>query len=273
MCKKRDSKVSALNFLPNSNSLPGRPTKSFLSLLLEVKMKFITICSVITVCGLFFVEPILEAQQRERFEFHSQAGQDEFVYSVLYGVLDKQDQGYYLEIGAERPIVINNTYFFEKNLRWSGVSLDISTAYVGQWLFQRKNPLLVIDATKANYDIILKDFPQVIDYLSLDIDGNYDIVLERLSKVDHIFKVITIEHDAYRYGDQYRKKEREMLSSLGYYLLCSNVRKGNRVFEDWWIHPQFFPREKLSALTSLDLHEKDCNEIVRILKRLMNSNR
>jgi len=197
--------------------------------------------------------------------FYSQAAQDKFVYGVLYGLLDKQDQGYYLEIGAGEPIYINNTYFFEKNLQWKGTSVDISLNLVQSWDLERNNLLLIEDATKADYEAILDSFPEVIDYLSLDIDDFYTEVLERIPFNNHIFKIITIEHDAYRYGDLHRDKERQFLSAQGYYMLCSNVNN----FEDWWIHPSAFPSSVFSALESLDMDEKHHSQLTQILQDII----
>ena len=206
-------------------------------------------------------QPRLLARPKDG-DFHSQANQDEFVHMLLYGLLDKQDKGCYLEIGAGEPVYINNSYFFEKRLQWGGVSIDISTNLGVRWRAARTNLLLIEDATKSDYSAILSSFPKVIDYLSLDIDEKYDAVLEKLFCADHVFKIITIEHDAYRYGDFYRQKERRILSGLGYCLLCADVSS----FEDWWVHPSFFPAAALSTLTSLDLNSKKSEEIIQKIK-------
>ena len=201
----------------------------------------------------------------EQLEFNSQASQDEFVYFLLYDMLDKQDTGHYLEIGAGEPQLINNSYFFEKQLNWDGVSIDISDGLRDRWYADRSNTLLIEDATKSNYRSILKSFPRVIDYLSLDVDSVYDVVLKRIPFDEHIFKVITIEHDFYRYGDLYRSKERTILASFGYHLLCSDVSNDGFSFEDWWIHPSQFPPEVFSALKALDLKSKDHRELIRTM--------
>ena len=208
-------------------------------------------------------------RQIDEREFYSQANQDKFVYSLLYGLLDKQDKGYYLEIGASEPIYINNSYFFEKNVQWDGVSIDISDQFVELWQATRKNLLLSEDATRSNYTSILKNFPRVIDYLSLDVDGYYDVVLEKVINSDHVFKVITIEHDFYRFGDAYRQKERTILTELGYYMLCSDVSNEGNAFEDWWIHPDFFPASVFSKLTTLDLRALDYTEIMPLIRNLI----
>jgi len=202
--------------------------------------------------------------------FYSQASQDRFAFLLLYPILDKTDGGYYLEIGAGTPSDNNNTYFFEKNFGWQGVSIDIADQYRNLWSSIRQNTLLIEDATKADYQAILKPFPRVIDYLSLDIDDSYSIVLKKIPFNDYIFKVITIEHDFYRYGDEFREDERRILTSLGYYLLCPDVSvffNGNEcVFEDWWVHPSVFPDDVFSLLKSLDLKGKNHGQLIETIK-------
>jgi len=199
-------------------------------------------------------------------QFCSQASQDQFVYTLLYDILGKQDTGYYLEIGAGEPIDLSNSYFLETMRGWNGVSIDISIGLESRWYAARDNLLLTQDALQSDYRAILQFFPKVIDYLSLDIDGYYDQVLDKIPFDNYTFKVITIEHDFYRYGDYFRKKEREMLTAEGYYLLCPNVSIGPNAFEDWWIHPSAFPPETFSLLTSLDLEEKNHTHLLQTLR-------
>jgi hypothetical protein len=205
----------------------------------------------------------------EKITFHSQAKQDEFVCTILYNLLGKQDSGYYLEIGAGEPIDMNNTYALEKDCGWQGLSIDISDHLMPRWHAERSNPFLLKDATQLDYCSVLEGFPQVIDYLSLDIDGDYDTVLRKVMQSNHIFKVITIEHDAYRYGDSYRNKERKILAALGYYLLCADVSHNGYPFEDWWIHPDFFSSFLFQQLLSLNLQGKDCMEVMQSIKTLI----
>ena len=222
-----------------------------------------------------FLTPFLSAvilgtslDASEEITFRSQANQDEFVYTMLYKLVGKQDVGYYLEIGAGEPIYINNTYVLEKECGWQGLSIDISDSFISGWAAERKNPLISEDAIRMDYCSILEGFPQVIDYLSLDVDGYYDTVLRRVLLSNRIFKIITIEHDAYRYGDLYRAVEREILTEQGYHLLCADVSYNGCAFEDWWIHADFFSPLFLQQLASLNLQGKDCMEVVRNVKTL-----
>lgn len=208
--------------------------------------------------------------QQETMPSCSQASQDRFVYVMLYEFLGKSDEGYYLEIGAGHPSYGNNSYILEKTLGWKGVSIDISDEYQKAWSYARTNPLFIEDAIQSNYLYLLRSFPKTIDYLSLDIDSSYDVVLQKIPFHEHIFKIITIEHDFYRFGELYRKKEREILSSLGYYLLCPDVsvffNGADSVFEDWWIHPSAFSDDMISALTSLNLKGKDHNTVINLIR-------
>ena len=77
--------------------------------------------------------------------YYSQASQDEFTYTILYDLLHKNDEGFYLEIGAGYPIENNNTYFFERNLNWKaagpgwapGPAADVLRAVVKRGFEQR----------------------------------------------------------------------------------------------------------------------------------------
>ena len=94
----------------------------------------------------------------EELPFCSQASQDKFVYSLLYGLSGKKDEGYYLEIGAGDPQEINNSYFFEKKYGWKGVSIDINPEIESKWHKMRNNPLVSEDATQVDYTSLLASF-------------------------------------------------------------------------------------------------------------------
>ncbi len=200
------------------------------------------------------------------FVSHSQASQDEFVYSLLYEMENKQDLGYYLELGSGHPVNANNTLTFEKDLGWAGVSIDVSSYYKDIWQSARQNPLLIQDAIRSDYATILSTFPHLIDYLSLDVDNVCDAVLRKLPLDRYFFKIITIQHDAYRIGDKLRYDEREILESFGYRLVCSDISSSGCAFEDWWIYPNAFPEDVLTSLSSCDLQGKDHKEAIRIIR-------
>lgn len=184
--------------------------------------------------------------------FYSDAKQDQFAANIL----EFKQGGYYVDIGSCHSILSNNTYFFQ-NLNWTGMCVEIESSY-NQSYSTRKNCLyLNEDATKLDYKNLFdsNNFPSVIDYLSLDIDTLSLTVLKKLPFSEYKFRVITIEHDTYLYGDKYQKEQRDILKSNGYRLLCSNVfvqqpgfDRPKCAFEDWWVHPEEFDSNLLDKI-------------------------
>tara|TARA_R110002110_G_scaffold129820_1_gene309951 strand:+ start:1528 stop:2148 length:621 start_codon:yes stop_codon:yes gene_type:complete len=52
--------------------------------------------------------------------YYSQFGQDKFIYE---NVLNKQESGFFVDIGASEPVHQNNTIFFER-LGWKGIVIE-----------------------------------------------------------------------------------------------------------------------------------------------------
>ena len=69
----------------------------------------------------------------------SQSMQDMFVLSML----DGKRNGVYVEIGADQPRVISNTYLLENNFDWSGVSFELDADKVTYFNSIRKNKINV----------------------------------------------------------------------------------------------------------------------------------
>jgi len=169
----------------------------------------------------------------------SQSGQDLFVSYLI----NNSEQRYFLDIGCYMPFDLNNTIYLE-NIGWNGLSIDILDLK-NEWK-KRKTNFKSVDALKINYDEIMNEynFPQIIDYLSLDIEG-LGFRFEALKKVfesKRQFKVITIEHDSYR-GQEFVEKEaipqRSFLKEKGFVLVCEDVCNSKNPFEDWWINPKY----------------------------------
>lgn len=201
-------------------------------------------------------------------QFYSQAQQDQFVHHLFYNLAGKKSPGTFLEIGCAHPIKLSNTYALEKSLGWDGYSIDISNHHQKEWNETRKRPMVVADATTLNYKELLKNAPLAIDYLSLDVDSAYVQALKKVLQSGHLFKVITIEHDFYRFGDMYKSKEREILKKHGYQLVCADVCSNGSSFEDWWIHPKFFSKELSEKLSNLKIKNLNHKEIIKRLNFL-----
>jgi hypothetical protein len=186
--------------------------------------------------------------------FYSDAKQDQFVANIL----NFKKNGYCIDIGSCHSIISNNTFYFQ-DLDWSSISVEIESSYNESYGTRKSGVHLNEDALSVDYKKIFEEyeFPKSIDYLSLDVDTLSLNVLNILPLDEYRFKVITIEHDGYLYGDEYRKKQRSILESFGYFLLCSNVYvqqlgyEGKEYpFEDWWIDPSEFDKSLIEKLKS-----------------------
>ena len=164
---------------------------------------------------------------------YSEVRQDEFVCHMTEGKI-----GTYLEIGAWKPVITNNTYLLEQN-GWTGVSFDISTEYESAWKDQRKNPLIIANALTYDFKEMLSNTPH-IDYLQLDIEPpkNTFEMLEKILQLKTTYSVITYETDAY-VDSTYVKPSRDILQSKGYILAVSDVLCKGGPFEDWYINPEY----------------------------------
>lgn len=168
---------------------------------------------------------------------YSQSMQDMFVLSIL----DGKRNGVYVEVGADKPRVINNSYLLESQYDWEGVSFEIESDKVDYFNTIRKNKCICADATKFDYKSLFDErkYPKQIDYLQLDCDPP-QITLECLKKLpleDYRFSVITFETDLYAGGQDVQIEHWQILSSLGYQRVVKNIKNEGNPYEDWWIDP------------------------------------
>lgn len=179
---------------------------------------------------------------------YSQAGQDVFVLSLF----DDNYKGWFVDIGCFVPRFLNNTCRLEEN-GWKGISLDIRDL-TENWKI-RESVFVCADALETDYQNLFDEhkLPEVIDYLSLDIEGNGSrfITLKRVFESSREFKVITLEHDSYMGYDNTEKiPQRKFLKEKGFFLLCSDVTIPPNPFEDWWINPKYFDEKNYMKLFS-----------------------
>lgn len=178
---------------------------------------------------------------------YSQANQDTLV--VLLS--DGKTGGWYVEIGANDPILSNNTYLLESKYQWRGLMVEWDANFLPAYKTHR--PLAnywMGDASKTPYDQVLRDlqFPPQVDYLQIDLDVDNRSTLTTLELFDktvfdnHTFGVVTFEHDIYR-GNFFDTQQvsRNIFVRRGYILLFRNVSvyfEGQWcAFEDWYAHP------------------------------------
>jgi len=163
------------------------------------------------------------------FASYSQVGQDLFAYEQI------GETGTFLDLGSNDPVEMSNSYALEQH-GWRGLAIDIDPVMVERFRNRRTTPVLLGDATQQDWKRICAQHQlgSVIDYLSLDLDGQEFVVLKNLLAAELAFRVITCEHDRYQRGDRARTLSRELLQSHGYTLTRADVMDDGLEFEDWW---------------------------------------
>lgn len=176
--------------------------------------------------------------------FNSQAGQDRFAFHALE-IPSRISPGTFLDIGSNHPIIENNSYLFE-TLGWKGICVEIQgLKFETEYAKKRPNTVLLsADASLLDWDALLMQHAWLangVDYLSLDVDNATLPTLRRMPLDKIRFKVLTVEHDAYRIGGAVREEMRKIFNAQGYKLICSDVQVMLATpvpFEDWWVDPQ-----------------------------------
>jgi hypothetical protein len=168
------------------------------------------------------------------FSSYSQAGQDRWAFETL----KELQGGHYLDIGANHPVIISNTYALETQKGWDGFMVENDPNCFADLRQQRKGFVIAADATTFDYSSLARhDF----DYLSLDVDAASLDALRKLLAGGITFRCATVEHDFYRFGDIQRAPMREILSAAGYTLtrpdVC-NPESPTMPYEDWWVDPK-----------------------------------
>ena len=172
-----------------------------------------------------------------------QASQDKFVLNVL----KEKNNGYFLEIGSNHPININNTYLLEKKYNWKGIMVEYDNQYLPLYKQHRPNSIHVInDATKIDYKNVFEtnNMPFSFDYLQIDLEANNGSTLKTLQKLDneifdtYKFATVTFEHDIYHTNfANTRLESRNIFAKRGYICVFEDINNENNPYEDWYVHP------------------------------------
>lgn len=194
--------------------------------------------------------------------YYSQSKQDEWVLKNL----SYKKEGVFVDIGAYDGIQTSNSYALEKHYNWSGICIE-ANAEAYQKLIKNRNCINLFGAV-SNYngecffstdkisnagiktpcfilnDILEKNLKQnIIDYLSLDVEGHEVSILETINFDKWKFKFITVEHNLYCNGPEQKNKIFDLLSKNGYTRLVEdalcldpNPQWNNKPYEDWYIN-------------------------------------
>jgi hypothetical protein len=183
-----------------------------------------------------------------------QSNQDKFVLNIL----KEKKNGFFVELGSNHPININNTYLLEKKYDWKGIMIEYDNSFLELYKHYRENSIHVIyDATQINYKQLFENnkVPLSIDYLQIDLEPTNGSTIITLQKLDtevldkYKFATITFEHDIYRTNIyNTRSESRSILKKRGYVCVFEDVNDNGSPYEDWYVHPDLVDMDNVNKL-------------------------
>lgn len=201
--------------------------------------------------------------------FYGQAQQDKFVSNVL----KNKHNGYFMEIGSNHPININNTYLLENKYNWKGIMVEYNKSFLPLYKKIRPNSIHIIDdATNVDYKNILEknNMPSSFDYLQIDLEARNGSTIKTLQKIDndifdnYKFATVTFEHDIYC-GNHFdtRKLSRQIFNRRGYICVFEDIHniKPEYVYEDWYVHPDLVDMNYIHDLMNINKKNYQSNSI------------
>lgn len=181
--------------------------------------------------------------------------------------LDGKDPGTFVDIGLYFSHTCSNVKTL-LDCGWSGIGFDINPDILPSWKeYENQIDVFILDVVES-IDVINKEIsklPEIVDYLNVDVDGYpCQYVMENLDFKNKQYRCITVEHDAYRFGDVYKNAYKNVLDPLGYEIVVKNAA------EDWYVKPELIDDDFLEILRSVpeDYVQCDANlhEIRKYLK-------
>ena len=188
----------------------------------------------------------------------SQARQDELIFNLLSG----KRNGYFVDIAANDAVKLSNTYSLETHFDWGGICIEANPSYwpaltyrkchvvgavvandreevhftftrgvyggiVGDRFDNKQNPKKTAPKEPRLTVTLLEtlkrfDAPKVIDYMSLDVEGAEDLVLQSSVLEDYEFHLMTIERPS--------EKLKSLLATKGYKVLKKLTGFGETLF-------------------------------------------
>lgn len=181
--------------------------------------------------------------------------------------LERKKPGTFVDIGCYRSDITSNVKTL-LDLGWTGIGFDINPDVLPSWEnYNDKINIFICDVVesidKINEEI--SKLPDVIDYLNVDVDGYpCQYVVENLDLTNKTYRCITIEHDAYRFGDIYKNAQRKVLEPLGYEIVIKNAA------EDFYVKPELITKEFLETLRSIPEDYVQCDANLHEIRKYLN---
>lgn len=213
-------------------------------------------------------------------EYYSQIGQDKWVHSILgnksngffielgacdglyysntlffertlgwNGICIEPNDNFINDLRNNRKCIIHNSLVSSKE----GVEVDFSQGntstgalssiideYIGPFTDCSNNKIVKKITTTLGNVLDASNAPTIIDYLSLDVEGQEYPILSTFPFDKYKFRCITVEHNEPHVGNEQQMLIRQLLQKNGYTFMKGNddiLNWGHGPIDDFYIYP------------------------------------
>ena len=207
---------------------------------------------------------------RFNVEQHSFNGQDNYVIDITNG----KKKGFFIDIGANHPIIGSNSYNLENIFEWTGILVESNKGYFDKLKKERTAKLcgycIVSEHKEPKGDDLYRTIgeimeectdiiPSFIDYMSIDIDDTkmHYVILNQINFAKYTVGILTVEHalnvqlDAEKSGiilpnNEYRRKIHDLMLDNGY------IYDGNSSVDDAYLHKSMYEKYRMNKNLKYD---------------------
>lgn len=157
--------------------------------------------------------------------------------------LNKDASHFYVDISNNSPTGCNLSYILEKYCGWKGADGFVGTELLNEYNTNRSNMSIYLDEN-LDFVTLFKSVPERVGLLRM-YNMNIENVGNWIHLIDldnHVYNVIQIRHDEYKFGDGPKNTIYNYLTAHGYVRVVSDIQSmGNSPFKgsnvaDWYVH-------------------------------------
>ena len=106
--------------------------------------------------------------------------QDYFLDNFIF---NKKENGFFLDVGGNDPIISNNTYFFEKNRGWTGIAFEPMPKMQKFWKKERKIDCLPVALGAENGEVEFCEYESdQLSGLSESVAGSDEVIGKKMAR-------------------------------------------------------------------------------------------